>query len=166
MTTHHHSFHLFHYGHHLDFTIKLYWYYFWLFAIKHKQDLDEEEWENRPYKRRHSRYQKRFHCALCAAERQIHQRRIPRASLHAVHRSAWGALFYSYNNQALITATGLDHETFQYLLSVFEPIYNTYTPFGSTLIKTSTRGRKRRITTVDRLGLVLVWTRTRGSVMS
>ena len=144
----------------------MYWYYFWLLVIKQEQDLDEEEWENRPYKRRHSRYQKRFHRALDAAEKQIRQRRIPRTSLHAVHRSAWRALFYSFNNQALITVTGLDHATFQYLLSEFEPIFNAYTPFGSTIIKKSTRGRKRRITAVDCLGLVLVWTRTRGSVMS
>lgn len=147
-------------------TMRIWWYYFWLIAIKQKQELDEEEWENGPYKRRHSRYQKRFHRELGATERQIRQRRIPRESLHAVHRSAWRALFYSYNNQALITATGLDHGTFEYLLRKFEPIYNTYTPFGSTLIKTSTRGRKRRITAVDCLGLVLVWTRTRGSAMS
>ena len=146
--------------------MRVYWYYFWLLVIKQEQDLDKEEWENRPYKRRHSRYQKHFHRVLDAAEKQIRQRRIPRTSLHAVHRSAWRALFYSYNNQALITATGLDHATFQYLLSEFEPIFNAYTPFGSTIIKKSTRGRKRRITAVDCLGLVLVWTRTRGSVMS
>ena len=54
----------------------IWWYYFWLIAIKQKQELDEEEWENGPYKQRHSRYQKRFHRELGATERQIRQRRI------------------------------------------------------------------------------------------
>jgi len=133
--------------------------------IKKKKD-EEEEWERRPYKRLHSRYQKRFHRALAADERQLRQRRIPRESLHFVPQSAWRQLFYSYNNQALITATGLDHTTFQYLLDKFQPFFDAYTPFGDTLVIMSPRGRKRSITSVDCLGLVLVWTRTRGSVMS
>ena len=146
--------------------MRFWWYYFFILAIQKKKEEDEEAWENRHYKRRHSRYQKRFHRELGSAEKQIRQRRIPRESLHSVHRSAWRALFFSNNNQALITATGLDHGTFDYLLQKFEPIFNTYTPFGNTITKTSNRGRKRRITAVDCLGLVLVWTRTRGSTMS
>ena len=146
--------------------MRFWFYYFFILAIQKKKEADEEAWENRPYKRRHSRYQKRFLRALGAAEKQVRQRRIPRESLHPVHRSAWRALFYSNNNQALITATGLDHRTFDYLLHKFEPIFNAYTPFGNTTIKVSNRGRKRYITAVDCLGLVLVWTRTRGSTMS
>ena len=37
--------------------------------IKKKKE-EEEEWERRPYKHLHSRYQKRFHRALAADERQ------------------------------------------------------------------------------------------------
>ena len=142
------------------------WYFFFILAIQKKKEEEEEEEESRTYTRQHSRYQKRYHCALSAEARQVRQRRIPRQSLHPVHRSAWRALFYSHNNQALITATGLDHGTFDYLLQKFSPIFDNYTPFGKNIVKTSSRGRKRQITAIDCLGLVLVWTRTRGSTMS
>ena len=141
------------------------WWWFLIFAAIIEQDEKESE-ESRPYKRHHSRYQKRFHRALSDEERQLRQRRIPRELLHPTRRSAWRVLFNSQNNQALITATGLDHPTFNYLLEKFEPIFDAYTPFGDLETITSSRGRKRNISAVDCLGLVLVWTRTRGSTMS
>jgi len=145
--------------------MRLSWYYFFLIAIQRKQ-LSDEEWENRPYKRRHSRYQKAFYRALTAEEKQRRQRRIPRASLHTPRQCAWRYLYYSYNDQALITVTGLDHATFEYLLRLFQPIFDSTTPFGETTMKTNQRGRKRQVTAADCLGLVLAWTRTRGSTMS
>ena len=134
------------------------WFWFFLF-------LAAKEEERRPYKRRHSRYQKRFHRALSDEARQLRQRRIPRVSLHSVHCCAWRALFFSYNNQALITLTGFDHGTFEYVLGLFAPIFNAYTPFGDVDIKVNPSGRKRKISAADCLGLVLAWTRTRGSLM-
>ncbi len=142
------------------------WYFFFILAIQQKKEEEEEDEESRTYKRQHSRYQKGYHRALSAAERQVRQRRIPRQSLHPVHHLAWGALFYSYNNQALITATGLDHGTFDYLLQKFMPIFDNYTPFGNNIVKLSSRGRKQQITAIDCIGLVLVSTRTRGSRLS
>ena len=148
--------------------MKLGWYYFFLFlALKKKKDNDKKKADKeQPYSRRHSRYQKVFHRALSDEERQLHLRRIPRISLQSPCESAWRHLFYSYNNQALITVTGLDHATFEYLLRLFQPIFDSTTPFGEITEKTDPRGRKRTITAVDCLGLVLTWTRTRGSTMS
>lgn len=134
-----------------------------------EREREREEWEKRPYKRHHSRYQKRFYRSLSAAERQLRQQRIPRDSLLNVHETSWRKLYYSYNNQALITATGLDHPTFEYLLGKFQPIFDSTTPFGSDnerYIKTTTRGRRRKVLAMDCLGLVLVWTRTQGSLFS
>ena len=128
----------------------------------------KEEEETRPYRRAHSRYQKRFHRALSHEERQLRQRRIPRISLQDAHNSSWRRLYYSDNDPALITLTGLDHVTFQYLLALFQPIFDKYTPFGDgdDIEKKSSRGQKRTVIAFDILGLVLAWTRTRGSLLS
>jgi hypothetical protein len=82
--------------------------------------------------------------------------------------SSWRRLYYSENDQALITLTGLDHATFQHLLHLFQPVFDNYTPFGEgdTIEKISPRGRKRAVMALDILGLVLAWTRTRGSLLS
>jgi hypothetical protein len=53
------------------------WYFFFILAIQQKKEEEEEEEESRTYKRQHSRYQKHYHRALSAAERQVRQRRIP-----------------------------------------------------------------------------------------
>jgi hypothetical protein len=143
----------------------LIWYFFLLLAVK-KKKRDEKKAGKQPYSRCHSRYQKAFHRGLSAEERQLCQRRIPCESLHLPRASAWRRLFYSYNNQALITVTGLDHASFEYLLCLFEPVFNATTPFGEIVEKSNKRGRKRTVTAVDCLGLVLTWTRTRGSTMS
>jgi hypothetical protein len=122
----------------------------------------EEEEEERPYKRHHSRYQKRFHCALSHEDRQLRQRRIPPGSLQDVHKSSWRRLYFLENDQALITLTGLDHATFHHLLQLFQPIFDNYMPFGEgdQIQKISPLGRKRAVMGLDILGLVLAWTRT------
>ncbi len=145
-----------------------YWYYIWLMMIAKRAKEEEEEEERRPYRRPHSRYQKRFHRSLSIEDRQLRQRRIPRISLQDSHQSSWRRLYHSENDQALITLTGFDHATFQYLLQLFQPLFDKYTPFGEgdRIAKMSTRGRKRRVTAMDILGLVLAWTRTRGALLS
>lgn len=127
-----------------------------------------KERKKKPYQRAHSRYQKRFHRALSFEDRQLRQRRIPRISLQDANKSSWRWLFHSENDQALITLTGLDHATFHYLLQLFQPIFDNYTPFGNGdhIHKISPRGRKRTVMALDILGLVLAWTRTRGSLLS
>jgi hypothetical protein len=117
----------------------------------------QEEEESRPYQRRHSRYQKHFHRALSHEDRQLRQQRIPCVSLQSIEKSPWRRLFYSNNDQALITLTGLDHATFNHLLRLFQPIFDNYTPFGDgdNIQKISTKGWKRTVNVLDVLGLVL-----------
>jgi hypothetical protein len=60
---------------------------------------------------------------------------------------------------------GFDSESFDRLLDKFAPEFNGHTPFdesGSIVEFKYTRGRKREVQPADCLGLVLVWTRTRG----
>jgi len=64
----------------------------------------------------------------------------------------------------------LNFETFDWLLERFRPLYEEYSPFidpnGKIVrIRFQGRGRKRLIDAQDCLGLVLAWTRTRGSNM-
>ena len=72
----------------------------------------------------HSRNHRLFHKSLYPEMRRLRDRRIPRAALHAPSESAWWRLYLSMNNQALVTLTGFDHNAFQWLLQVFEPVYN------------------------------------------
>ncbi len=72
----------------------------------------------------------------------------------------------------MITLTGFDHATFDFLCEIFTPIFNLYTPFVPTGVscfertKEQNRGRPWMIRPEDGLGLVLAWTRTRGSMMA
>ena len=73
------------------------------------------------------------------------------------------------NNQGMITYTGFDFESFNKICSEFAKVFDAYSPFGKddnvTIIpKLNKRGRKRKIQAEDCLGLVLAWTRTRGSM--
>ena len=150
--------------------MKFFWYYFILWEIERREC---EENADASFEHRHSHYQKRFHRSLSLEERRIRQQKIPRPSLHSIGESSWRRLYFSYNNQSLITLTGLDHGTFDYLLRKFRPIFDSHSPFGydgdgygDGLLLGSRKGRKRRVTALDCLGLVLTWTRTRGSTFS
>ncbi len=125
-----------------------------------------EEEEKKREERKHSRYKKRFHCALDAGGQQLRQQRIPRESLLDANASPWRKLYYSYNNQALITATGLSHHAFEYLVNKFNWYFENYTPFNGRVTKRLNMGRCRRIDAIDCLGLTLVWTRTNGSLQT
>ncbi len=76
--------------------------------------------------RKHSCYKKRFFCSLGAEGRQIRQRRIPCVSLLSQDSSLWRKLYYSYNNQALITATGMSYHAFEYLVNKFTWYFDKY----------------------------------------
>lgn len=120
--------------------------------------------------RRHSRYRKDFYSRLSPYEKGLRDRRIPRIALQNPSDSAWRTLLSAGSNQALITLTGLNFETFDWLLERFRPLYEEYSPFidpnGKIVrIRFQGRGRKRLIDAQDCLGLVLAWTRTRGSNM-
>jgi hypothetical protein len=60
---------------------------------------------------------------------------------------------------------GFDAESFDRILVKFGPMFSGHTPFhpsGMIVEFEYTRGRKREVQPEDCLGLVLVWTRTRG----
>jgi hypothetical protein len=118
----------------------------------------------------HSRNRKRFYKMLSQEQKKRRQKRIPRVALLHPHQSSWRKLYTSRNDQALITFTGLDVNAFDALLTRFAPVFDTFTPYKSSdgfyLIKNDlNKGRKRLIDARDCLGLVLAWTRTRGSQM-
>jgi hypothetical protein len=125
---------------------------------------------HRPAK--HSRYRKDYHRSLDKFQRQLRQRKIPRCSLLDQSRSAWRCLYESGNDQGMIALTGFNHATYNFLCEIFTPIFNSYTPFVPTGVlcfertKEQNRGRPRMIRLEDGLGLLLAWTRTRGSMMA
>ena len=87
--------------------------------------------------------------------------------------SPWQKLYSSGDDGALITVTGFDHSSFQYILQSFEPYFETHTPWVGqndgcnykklTPNKSKGRGRPRMVTSVSCLGLVLAWYRFRGA---
>lgn len=70
----------------------------------------------------------------------------------------------------MITLTGFDFVSFEYLCNLFAPFYNDFSPWtdseGYIVRKKTKRGRPRLLSAEDCLGLVLAWTRTRGSLMA
>ena len=120
----------------------------------------------------HSRYRKFFHRSLSRAMRRLRDRRIPRISLHHPSESSWRQLYGSRNDQALVTLTGFDYRSFNWLLHIFEPVYNRYSPGDNNpdgyivRIRHPNHGRPRLMSAADCLGLNLAWTRLRGSTTS
>ncbi len=124
-----------------------------------------------PVVKKHSRYRKKFLKSLSEEERCLRSRKIPRASLLTLNMSPWCNLFVSEVDQALITMTGFKGISFASLLQKFAPLFDDYTPFNTShiLLKQgdpSKGGRPRKVHPEDCLGLVLVWTRMRGSLMA
>jgi DDE superfamily endonuclease len=124
----------------------------------------------------HSRYQTKYLKQLRSLQRRLRQRRIPRASLLDPCRSAWSTLLESGNDQALITLTGFDFNSFRWLSERFFNLYTTHSPFidpdgrivplgTNNPRQTNQGGRPRLLSSDDCLGLCLAWTRTRGSNM-
>jgi hypothetical protein len=78
-------------------------------------------------------------------------------------------LYHSRCTQSFITYTGFDYESFDSLLLLFAPYFNEFTPYsddGGIVRVRRGKGRKRMISALVCLGLVLAWTRTRGNVFS
>jgi len=77
-------------------------------------------------------------------------------------------LYATEDDQGLITLTGFDHASFKWILERFGPVYYNDSPYisddGRIVAKTDPKkGRPRLLTAEDCLGLLLTWTRTRGS---
>ena len=104
-------------------------------------------------------------------ERRRRDRRMPRSSIRKYKESPFHYLYNSLNDQSLLNATGCDHRTFNILLMKFQPFYDYYTfdeKSGDIRKKKcfpdgTPRGRKRDMTAVGCLGLVLMWFRTKGA---
>ena len=88
--------------------------------------------------------------------------------------STWQKCFDSGDDGVLITITGFDHETFNYMLLHFQPLFSSHTPWCSKqggvdglnyrkINTEETRGMKRMVTAEACLGLVLAWYRFRGA---
>lgn len=119
----------------------------------------------------HSRYRKTYYRGLRQSARRLRDRRIPRASLVKPDESPWKYLYDSGNDQALVTATGVDHATFAFLLASFEPLYDNHTIDKDTgeireRAPRSKGGRPRSLNAAACLGMTLMWTRTRGAEWS
>ena len=56
--------------------------------------------------------------------------RYPRAALMEPSQLPFWFIFGSGLNQALITLTGFDHLTFQWMEDCFTPFFNMYTPYA------------------------------------
>ena len=118
----------------------------------------------------HSRYAKTYYRALSAIERRRRRRTIPRTCLPNIEDSSWRTLYAASDDSALITLTGLDHEAFNHLNEKFQSLFDQFSPYASngSIVKLSEgtvrRGRRRCMDSKDCLGLVLAWTRTRGSM--
>jgi hypothetical protein len=82
--------------------------------------------------------------------------------------SPWQKLFASQVDQAFITMTGFDHNSFTTLQQKLSPAFDDYTPFSKQQIELKedpkNGGQPRVMRLEDCLGLVLVWTWTRGSM--
>ena len=116
--------------------------------------------------RRHSRFRKAHYHNLRAFARRLRDRRVPRVGLVSPSASPWQKLYSSGTDQGMVTATGLDHRTFEYVLASFKPLYDMHTVdkvTGEIRTRKKKGGRPRLLDAAACLGLTLMWTRTQGS---
>jgi hypothetical protein len=66
---------------------------------------------------------------LTSAELQRRDRHIRQCALLDANQSPWQKLYHSRNELSLITFTGFDYASFDYLLSKFQPFYRRYSPY-------------------------------------
>ena len=119
-----------------------------------------------------SRNRKKFLRKLSRIQRKLCDQQIPRAALQDPQASAWCKVLSSGSNQALITLTGFDYKMFDWLHLHFEPLYKNFSPFSTdgTICYLQYSGEKvgrpRLMNSRDCLGLILTWTRLRGSMVA
>jgi hypothetical protein len=117
-------------------------------------------------KRKQSCYRKDFFLSLSIEERRQRYRKIPR-SLIPLALSPWQKLLKLRNDQAYITMMGFDCKSFDKMVKTFGPMFSSHTLFdesGFILPFDYISGLKRNVHPEDCLGLVLVWTQTRGAL--
>jgi hypothetical protein len=90
-------------------------------------------------------------------------RRISRRALGEPTESLFMKLYNSGCVQSMITYTGFNFQAFNDLLQLFQPQFERLSPYSTNGRIRSVRrvnGRRRKITAIQCLGLVLAWTRT------
>ena len=112
-----------------------------------------------------------FREAISHTARRLRQGKIRRGSLLPPSRSAFMYLFNSSQDDALVTLCGFDHNAFNALWSLFDPLFRvTYLGKDGRIriryndVGKKPRGRRRLIDGRICLGLVLAWTRTKGQL--
>jgi hypothetical protein len=107
--------------------------------------------------------------------RTRHKNYIPRIALTSSLLSCWTKVFESGHEGAMITFTGLDFPSFNFLSVPFEVLYNTYTPWPDKVSDCGKLLRKRKYGVFNRprsldsrgcLALVLAHLRTRGCLIA
>ena len=78
---------------------------------------------------KHSHYRKDFFNSLSIVERHRWYRKIPQCALIPLALSPWQKLLHSQNDQAFITMTGFDCDSFDSILVKFGPMFDGHTPF-------------------------------------
>lgn len=109
----------------------------------------------------------RFYHSLTEEGRWRRDRNIPRFALPNPYWAPWEHVYRSEDDGSLITVTGFDYNAFQFMLGIFTPYFEKYTPWsenGEFRARNchEKRGRKRIINAAACLGLVLAWFRFRG----
>ena len=88
---------------------------------------------------------------------------IRRRSLQDPTRSIFWEVYNAGQDESLIQLCGFHKAGFDKLVSLFQPIYDRYTPHGTTIRMVKKRaGRQRLLDATSCLGLVLTWLRSRG----
>ena len=107
---------------------------------------------------------------LTEDQRRNRDRRMPRAAIKNYKNSPFEFLYNSLNDQVILNATGHNHRTFNILIKKFSPNYQDHTfDKGTDVIRKKICypdgrpiGRKRDMSPVGCLGLVLMWYRSTG----
>jgi hypothetical protein len=109
-----------------------------------------------------------FRKKLVQYSRRLRQGKIRRGALLAPTQSPFEVLFNSGQDDALVTLCGFDHASFESLHTPFRILFDNHSPYsnkGRTIRPhNKTKSARRLVTSRQCLGLVLAWTRTRGSL--
>ena len=112
-----------------------------------------------------------FRQQISIQARRRRDRQITRQALQYPRMAAFAILYLSGCDQSLSTLTDFDQYSFRYLLTLFKPLYDVYSPYSADgFIRRipdtpRRRGRPRLMDACQCLALTLTWYRTPGSEM-
>ena len=136
-----------------------------LYILRYIQD---EEKKKKKKKYIHSSYLTNFYRKLSLTDKRKIYIVMPRAVLPIPQKDSFHDILASKNDRALICCTGFDYSSFKWLLDRLQEPYDRLRTDGKGRLTHTEIGRvyggKRYLETSKCLGLVLCWTRSRGSV--